>query len=109
MNGALVLALFKLKALEAVPVMEAAYQAKTVDEMFIGSWARVQADLGLKQTSDFTPEKLSIASLEKEQKEEEKIGQTSLPVRANGNLSCPRHPPRHPGLPSQNEAAREFR
>lgn len=59
-NGALVLGLFKLKALEAVPVMEAAYQAKKVDEMLVGSWAKVQVDLGLKQASDFTPEELSI-------------------------------------------------
>ncbi|WOD38196.1 hypothetical protein [Nodosilinea sp. E11] len=40
--------------------MEAAYSAKKVDEMFVGSWARVQVDLGLKQESDFTAEELAI-------------------------------------------------
>jgi hypothetical protein len=59
-NGALVLALFKLKAVESAPVMAAAYEAGKVDEMFVGSWPRVQVDLGLKQASDFTPEELSI-------------------------------------------------
>jgi hypothetical protein len=60
LNGSLVLGLYKLKALEAVPVMEAAYTAGKVDEMFVGSWARVQVDLGLKQESDFTAEELAI-------------------------------------------------
>jgi hypothetical protein len=59
-NGALVLALFKLKAVESAAVMAAAYEAEKVDEMFVGSWPRVQVDLGLKQASDFTPEELSI-------------------------------------------------
>ncbi len=59
-NGALVLALFKLKAVESAAVMAAAYEAGKVDEMFVGSWPRVQVDLGLKQASDFTPEELSI-------------------------------------------------
>ncbi|MGF1522100.1 MAG: hypothetical protein ACFBSF_07255 [Leptolyngbyaceae cyanobacterium] len=60
LNGSLVTGLYKLKALEAVPVMEAAYTAGKVDEMFVGSWARVQVDLGLKQESDFTAEELAI-------------------------------------------------
>lgn len=59
-NGALVARLMDFEALEAVPVIEAAYQAKKVDEMFVGSWARVQVDLGLKQESDFTPDELAI-------------------------------------------------
>jgi hypothetical protein len=59
-NGALVLALFKLKAVESAAVMAAAYEAGKVDEMFVGSWPRVQVDLGLKQASEFTPEELSI-------------------------------------------------
>ncbi|PZV00187.1 MAG: hypothetical protein DCF32_18010 [Leptolyngbya sp.] len=59
-NGALIAQLLDLKATEAVPVMEAAYEAKKVDEMFVGSWARVQIDLGLKQELDFTPEELEI-------------------------------------------------
>ena len=59
-NGALVLGLFKLKAVESAAVMAAAYEAGKVDEMFVGSWPRVQVDLGLKQESDFTPEELSI-------------------------------------------------
>jgi hypothetical protein len=59
-NGGLVLALFKLKAVESAAVMATAYEAGKVDEMFVGSWPRVQVDLGLKQASDFTPEELSI-------------------------------------------------
>ena len=60
-NGALVTELFKLKATDpdSVVAMEEAYKAKKVDEMFVGSWARVQVDLGLKQKSDFTPEELA--------------------------------------------------
>lgn len=60
LNGSLALALYKLKALEAVPVMEAAYTAGKVDEMMMGSWARVQVNLGLKEESDFTAEELAI-------------------------------------------------
>jgi len=59
-NGALVTELYYLKAIESVAVIEEAYQAKKVDEMFAGSWPRVQVDLGLKQESDFTPDELSI-------------------------------------------------
>jgi hypothetical protein len=59
-NGALIAQLLDFNALEAVPVMEAAYAAKKVDEMFVGSWATVQIELGLKQKSDFTPEELEI-------------------------------------------------
>jgi hypothetical protein len=59
-NGALVTELYDLEAIESVAVMEEAYQAKKVDEMFVGSWPKVQVDLGLKQESDFTPEELSI-------------------------------------------------
>ncbi|MFQ4140154.1 hypothetical protein PGN35_027960 [Nodosilinea sp. PGN35] len=59
-NGAIIAQLLDFKATEAVPEMEAAYGAKKVDEMFAGSWARVQIDLGLKQESDFTPEELAI-------------------------------------------------
>ncbi|WP_017297304.1 hypothetical protein [Nodosilinea nodulosa] len=61
-NGALVTELFKLKATEpeSLAAMEAAYSAKKVDEMFVGSWPRVQVDLGLRQESDFTAEELAI-------------------------------------------------
>ena len=60
LNGELISELMDLEAVESVAVMAAAYQAKKVDEMFVGSWPRVQVDLGLKQESDFTPEELSI-------------------------------------------------
>jgi hypothetical protein len=59
-NGALVTELFFLRASEALPVIEAAYKANKVDEMFVGSWARLQVDWGLKQESDFTAEELAI-------------------------------------------------
>jgi hypothetical protein len=59
-NGSIIAQLLDFKATEAVPEMEAAYGAKKVDEMFVGSWARVQIDLGLKQESDFTPEELAV-------------------------------------------------
>ena len=59
-NGSLIAQLLDLKAVESVPVMEAAYTANKVDEMFVGPWARAQIELGLKQESDFTPEELQI-------------------------------------------------
>ncbi|MBW4481473.1 MAG: hypothetical protein KME14_02910 [Tildeniella torsiva UHER 1998/13D] len=59
-NGSIIAQLLDFKATEAVPEMEAAYGARKVDEMFVGSWARVQIDLGLKQEADFTAEELEI-------------------------------------------------
>lgn len=60
LNGSLIADLCDLNAVEAAPVMEAAYTASKVDEMFTGSWPRVQVDLGLKEESDFTAEELAI-------------------------------------------------
>lgn len=59
-NASLIAQLLDFKAVESVPVMEAAYTANKVDEMFVGPWARAQIELGLKQESDFTPEELQI-------------------------------------------------
>jgi len=59
-NGSLIAQLLDLKAVESVPVMEAAYTANKVDEMFVGPWARAQIELGLKQESDFTLEEFQI-------------------------------------------------
>lgn len=58
LNGSIVANLIDLKAVEAAAVMEEAYGSGRVDEMFAGTWPRVQVDLGLKQKSDFTPEEL---------------------------------------------------
>ncbi|MBE9139771.1 hypothetical protein IQ254_21665 [Nodosilinea sp. LEGE 07088] len=94
-NGALVLALFKLKAIESTAVMAAAYNAKKVDEMFVGSWPRIQVDLGLKQASDFTPEELSIHYTPEQEK-----------LMANIRAYVNRHKPSAAelGLPIKREA-----
>lgn len=95
LNAALVLGLYDLKALEAVPVIEAAYAAGKVDEMFVGSWPRVQVDLGLKKASDFTPEELAVHHTP-EQKQ----------MLANIETYLNRHKPSayQKGLPIQREA-----
>lgn len=58
LNGCLVANLLKLKATEAVPVIEQAYREGPMDETICGTWARVQIELGLATESDFTPEEL---------------------------------------------------
>ena len=58
LNGSLVAKLLRLKATEAVDVIEKAYKEGPMDEMFCGTWARVQIELGLATESDFTPEEL---------------------------------------------------
>lgn len=57
-NGSLVCELLNLKATEAVSVIERAYKEGPMDEMFCGSWARVQIALGLATEADFSPEEL---------------------------------------------------
>lgn len=57
-NGSLVVELLNLKATEAVSVIERAYKEGPMDEMFCGSWARVQIALGLASEADFSPEEL---------------------------------------------------
>ncbi|WP_190798282.1 hypothetical protein [Leptolyngbya sp. FACHB-541] len=56
LNGMLVSALIKLKAVEAAPLMEQVYADKKIDDMVAGTWARVQVDLGLKSKADFSEE-----------------------------------------------------
>jgi HEAT repeat protein len=46
-NSFLVLALTKLQAREAAPLIERAFQADRVDESIMGDWREVQYDLGL--------------------------------------------------------------
>lgn len=46
-NSFLVLALTKLQAREAAPLIEHAFQADRVDESILGDWREVQYDLGL--------------------------------------------------------------
>jgi hypothetical protein len=58
LNGSLVAQLINLRATESVSVIEKAYKEGPMDEMFCGSWARVQIGLGLGTASDFTPEEL---------------------------------------------------
>ncbi|MBB4638958.1 HEAT repeat domain-containing protein [Longimicrobium terrae] len=47
LNGMLVASLLSLRAMEAAPVIEAAYAAGDVDEMIPGDWEDVQVELGL--------------------------------------------------------------
>ncbi|EKU97918.1 hypothetical protein Lepto7375DRAFT_7175 [Leptolyngbya sp. PCC 7375] len=58
LNGSLVAKLLRLEATEAVDVIAKAYKEGPMDEMFCGTWARVQIELGLATESDFTPEEL---------------------------------------------------
>ncbi|MBT9317547.1 HEAT repeat domain-containing protein [Leptothoe spongobia] len=58
LNGSLVAKLLRLEATDAVDVIEKAYKEGPMDEMFCGTWARVQIELGLATESDFTPEEL---------------------------------------------------
>lgn len=58
-NTFLVSGLLDLKAVEAVDLLEQVYQAKAVDEMFVGNWAQAQIDLGLKNEADFTEAELT--------------------------------------------------
>lgn len=57
-NGNLVYQLLELEAIDAVSVIERAYKEGPMDEMFCGSWARVQIELGLASEADFSPEEL---------------------------------------------------
>ncbi|WP_249369864.1 HEAT repeat domain-containing protein [Acaryochloris marina] len=57
-NGSLVCELLNLKATGAASVLERAYKEGPMDEMFCGSWARVQISLGLATEADFSPEEL---------------------------------------------------
>ncbi|MEM9092174.1 MAG: DUF1186 domain-containing protein [Cyanobacteria bacterium P01_F01_bin.53] len=58
LNGSLVAKLLALQAVESVDVIEQAYKVGPMDEMFCGSWARVQIELGLATAADFSPEEL---------------------------------------------------
>ncbi len=58
LNGSLVSNLVHLQATESVAVIEAAYDADVVAQVFAGSWPGVQVRLGLKAKSDFSPEEL---------------------------------------------------
>lgn len=96
-NGSLIAQLLDLKAVESIPVMEAAYTANKVDEIFVGTWAGAQIELGLKQESDFTPDELKIrytfaqkqrmanirASLDRQQSKTSSSS-TALPNRREG-------------------------
>jgi len=58
-NTFLVLGLQTLRVTEALDLLEAVYQEKRVDELFVGTWARAQIILGLKTEADFTQEELT--------------------------------------------------
>lgn len=47
LNGALISNLIHLKAVEAAPIMERAFAADSVDELYVGDWEDVQVALGL--------------------------------------------------------------
>jgi hypothetical protein len=55
-NGYLVEGLVKLKAMEAVPLMEQAFAAERVDETLLGDWEDVQVELGLKSWEEVEEE-----------------------------------------------------
>jgi hypothetical protein len=49
LNAVIIEGLVRLRAIEAVDVIERAYAADAVDMMFVGDWNDVQVDLGLKE------------------------------------------------------------
>ncbi len=57
-NGSLVSELIDLRAIESVSEIERAYKEGPMEEMFCGSWARVQIELGLARAEDFSPDEL---------------------------------------------------
>lgn len=57
-NGFLVLALTKLNALEAAPLIEQAFAAQYVDEMIMGDWEDAQVGLGLKSAEEVQQRRL---------------------------------------------------
>ncbi|NJL85935.1 MAG: hypothetical protein HC886_08085 [Leptolyngbyaceae cyanobacterium SM1_1_3] len=64
LNGILVQELVTLQVTAAAPLMQQVYEQGPVDQMFAGSWARVQVSLGLAQESDFTPAELKRLHLQ---------------------------------------------
>ncbi|MBW4690182.1 MAG: DUF1186 family protein [Lyngbya sp. HA4199-MV5] len=58
LNTILISDLLDLKAVEAAPLIEQAFETENVDEFMVGTWASIQIELGLKQESDFAPEDL---------------------------------------------------
>jgi hypothetical protein len=65
LNSVLVHSLIKLKAVEAVDLIEEVFTNRELDEWCTGSWAAAQVSLGLKQESDFSPEELKPKPSEK--------------------------------------------
>jgi hypothetical protein len=60
LGGSLCSALIDLEAVEAAPVIEAAYAEDRISPRFSGTWATVQVELGLKKKEDFDPEDFEI-------------------------------------------------
>lgn len=60
-NGFLVYYLVELKATEASPVIEMAFQRNQVNEDVLGRWPDVQIQLGIAKVTDFSPEALLYA------------------------------------------------
>ncbi|NEQ33578.1 MAG: hypothetical protein F6K04_21710 [Leptolyngbya sp. SIO4C5] len=58
LNGILVQELVELQVTAAAPLIEQVYQQGPVDQLFAGSWPRIQIALGLAQESDFSEEEL---------------------------------------------------
>ena len=58
-NAFLVLALVKLGAKEAAPLIERAFAEGYVDPMVMGDWEDVQVELGLKSAEEVTPKQVS--------------------------------------------------
>lgn len=63
LNGFLVANLITLHAVEAVPVIQRAYEAGYVDLSICGDWTEVQYELGLKERPARTPLETSIFDL----------------------------------------------
>lgn len=58
-NGFLINALIELEAVEAAPLIERAFAAKSVDLLIVGDWDDVQIELGLKPSPEVPEEAIS--------------------------------------------------
>jgi hypothetical protein len=58
LNASLIDTLAHFKVIDALPLIEKAFQAGIVDEDWCGTWARVQVEMGVRKESEFTEEEL---------------------------------------------------
>ncbi|WP_008318798.1 hypothetical protein [Leptolyngbya sp. PCC 6406] len=73
-NGNLCVFMVQNKVVEAADLLEAAHSKNCVDIHFIGTWATVQVELGLKSKADFSPEEFRLPPMPGFEKFDEMLG-----------------------------------